>query len=348
MISVELTTILYRRVARAAAETLFISSAFLTAAARDLVGDLIHHGSTAGSDGNVQDAHRLFHRLSNKDIIAFSGLIRGCVKAGFYSLAFDLFGELIKLGLDADQFVISSILKACSSLASLGWGKQVHGLCVKKGYESEPVTATGLIDMYVKCGEIDNGIVLFDGMLERDVVSWTGIIVGCGQNGRAKEAIRYFREMIDSGVEPNEVTFYGVVSACRHSGMLEEARFILESMRSEYGLEPCVEHYYCVVDLLGQAGRFQEAEEIIKGMPFEPDKTIWMSLLTACGTHKNAELVTVIAEKLLNSFSEDPSVYTCISNVYAAMGMWDRLGEVREAAKKLGTKESGLSWIDIA
>ncbi|KAH0933376.1 hypothetical protein HID58_010493 [Brassica napus] len=286
--------------------------------------------------------------LPNKDIIAFSGLIRGCVKAGFHSLAFDLFRELIKLGLHADQFVISSILKACSSLASLGWGKQIHGLCVKKGYESEPVTTTGLIDMYVKGGEIDNGVVLFDGMLERDVVSWTGIIVGCGQNGQAKEAIRYFREMIDSGVEPNEVTFYGVLSACRHSGMLEEARFVLESMRSEYGLEPCVEHYYCMVDLLGQAGMFQEAEEIIKGMPFEPDKTIWMSLLTACGTHKNAELVTVIAEKLLSSFSEDPSVYTCISNVYATMGMWDRLGEVREAAKKLGTKESGLSWIDIA
>lgn len=298
--------------------------------------------------GSVQDAHKLFHRLPNKDMIAFSGLIRGCVKAGFYSLAFDLFRELIKLGLDADQFIISSILKACSSLASLGCGKQIHGLCVKKGYESEPVTVTGLIDMYVKSGDIDNGVVLFDGMMERDVVSWTGIIVGCGQNGRAKDAIQYFREMIDSGVGPNEVTFYGVLSACRHSGLLEEARFILESMKSEYGLEPCLEHYYCLVDLLGQAGRFQEAEEIINEMPFEPNKTIWMSLLTACGTHKNAELVTVIAEKLLNSFSEDPSVYTCISNVYATMGMWDRLSEVREAAKTLGTKESGFSWIDIA
>ncbi|KAJ0233258.1 Pentatricopeptide repeat-containing protein [Hirschfeldia incana] len=97
--------------------------------------------------GNVQDAHRLSGKLPNKDIIAFSGLIRGCVKAGFYSLAFDLFRELIKQGLDADQFIISSVLKACSGLASLGCGKQIHGLCVKKGYESEPVSATGLIDM---------------------------------------------------------------------------------------------------------------------------------------------------------------------------------------------------------
>lgn len=298
--------------------------------------------------GNMQDAHKLFHRLPNKDIIAFSGLIRGCVKVGFDSLAFSLFRELIKLGLDADQFIISSILKVCSSLASLGWGKQIHGLYVKKGYESEHVTATALIDMYVKCGEIDYGVVLFDGMLERDVVSWTGIIVGCGQNGRVKEAIRYFHKMINSGVEPNEVTFLGVLSACRHSGLLEEARSILELMKSEYGLEPYLEHYYCVVDLLGQAGRFQEAEELINKMPLEPDKTIWISLLTACGTHRNAGLVTLIAEQLLKAFPEDPSVYTSLSNVYAMMGMWDRLSEVREAAKKLGPKESGMSWIEIS
>ncbi|CAA7046956.1 unnamed protein product [Microthlaspi erraticum] len=297
--------------------------------------------------GNIQDANRLFHMLPNKDIVAFAGLIRGCVKAGFSSLAFDLFRELIKLGFDADQFVISSVLKVCSSLASLGWGKQIHGLCVKKGYESETVTATGLTDMYVKCGEIENGIVLFDAMLERDVVSWTGIIVGCGQNGRGEEAIRYFREMIGSGVEPNEVTFFGVLTACRHSGLVEEGRSFLESMRCEYGLEPCVEHYYCVVDLLGQAGRFQEAEELIKEMPMEADKTIWMSLLTACGTHKNDGLVSVAAERLLKAFPEDPSVYTCVSNVYAMMGMWDRLSEVREAAKKFGAKESGLSWVEI-
>ncbi|KAL9286020.1 Pentatricopeptide repeat-containing protein [Arabidopsis thaliana] len=298
--------------------------------------------------GNIQEAHKLFHLLPNKDIIAFSGLIRGCVKSGFNSLAFYLFRELIKLGLDADQFIVSNILKVCSSLASLGWGKQIHGLCIKKGYESEPVTMTALVDMYVKCGEIDNGVVLFDGMLERDVVSWTGIIVGFGQNGRVEEAFQYFHKMIISGVEPNEVTFLGLLSACRHSGLLEEARSILETMKSEYGLEPYLEHYYCVVDLLGQAGLFQDAEELINKMPLEPDKTIWTSLLTACGTHKNAGLVTVIAEKLLKGFPDDPSVYTSLSNAYATLGMWDQLSEVREAAKKLGAKESGMSWIEIA
>ncbi|EOA20089.1 hypothetical protein CARUB_v10000366mg [Capsella rubella] len=298
--------------------------------------------------GDIQDAYKLFHRLPNKDIVAFSGLIRGCVKAGFNSLAFYLFKELIKLGLDADQFTISSILKVCSSLAALGWGKQIHGLCVKKGYESEHVTVTALVDMYVKCGEIDNGVVLFDGMLERDVVSWTGIIVGFGQNGQVNKAIQYFHKMINSGVVPNEVTFLGLLSACRHSGLLDEARSILETMKSEYGLEPYLEHYYCVVDLLGQAGRFEEAEELINKMPLDPDKTIWMSLLTACGTHKNARLATVIAEKLVKAFPEDPSVYTSLSNVYATLGMWDHLSEVREVAKKFGAKESGMSWIEIA
>ncbi|XP_010544468.1 PREDICTED: pentatricopeptide repeat-containing protein At4g08210 [Tarenaya hassleriana] len=298
--------------------------------------------------GNIYDAQKLFYKLPKKDIIAWSGLIMGCVKTGFNSLAFSLFRDIIKLGVDVDQFIISSILKACSSLSSLGNGKQVHGLCVKLGYESEHVTATALIDMYVKCGDIDNGISLFDGLSERDVVCWTGIIIGCGQNGRAKEAIQYFYEMINSAVIPNEVTFLGVLSACRHSGLVEEAVPIFESMKSEYGLEPHVEHYYCMVDLLGQAGRFEEAEDLIKDMPFEPDKTIWSSLLAACGTYKNARLVNVIAENLLKTSPEDPSVYVMLSNVYATLGFWDELSKVREGAKRLGAKHAGMSWIATA
>ncbi|MGV7343357.1 hypothetical protein PJI17_32175, partial [Mycobacterium kansasii] len=85
--------------------------------------------------------------------------------------------------------------------------------CVKSGYESELVTVTSLIDMYSKSGEIEDGLTVFKSAVERDAVCWTGIIVGCGQNGRAKEAIGFFEEMLKSGVEPNEITFLGVLSA---------------------------------------------------------------------------------------------------------------------------------------
>ncbi|XP_021911286.1 pentatricopeptide repeat-containing protein At4g08210 [Carica papaya] len=297
--------------------------------------------------GNVKDALALFHRLPEKDSVTWSGLIISCAKMGFNSLAFSLFTDMVKMDHNVDQFVISSILKVCSSLASLGSGRQVHAFCIKIGYESEGVIMTSMIDMYSKCGEIGDSLALFICTSERDIVCWTGIIMGCAQNGRAKDAIRFFYEMIQSGLEPNEVTFLGVLSACRHAGLVEDAWTIFRFMKYKNQLEPQLEHYYCMVDLLAQVGRFKEVEKLIDNMPFEPDKTIWSSMLAACAIHKNIKLVTVIAERLLVTSSRDHSVYVMLSNVYATLGMWDHLSKVREASKKMGIKEAGKSWIKI-
>ena len=297
--------------------------------------------------GNIEDALRLFHRLPRKDTVAWSGLITGCSKMGLSWLALALFKDMNNLDLEVDQFVISSVLKVCSSLTSLKIGKQIHAFCAKSGYESEGVVITSLIDMYTKCGEIEDGLALFECTRERDTVCWTGIIVGCGQNGRAKQAIEFFHEMKESGLKPNEITYLSVLSACRYAGLVEEARTIFNSMRLEYGLEPLIEHYNCMVDLLSQAGCFEEAEKLISDMPCKPNQTIWRSLLGACGTHKNAELLNIIDKNLLATLPEDPSTYVTLSNVYAELGMWDSLSKVRKTAKEVGSKEAGKSWIEI-
>ncbi|CAN1235775.1 Pentatricopeptide repeat-containing protein At4g08210 [Linum perenne] len=297
--------------------------------------------------GLMNDAFAIFTRLPEKDSVAWSGLITGCSKSGLNMAAFSLFRDMVSLELEIDQFVIASMLKVCSSSSSLGKGKQIHSLCIKRGYETEAVSATALIDMYSKCGEIDESISLFNCLSDRDVVSWTGIIVGCGQNGRVNEALEIFHEMIQSRVQPNEVTYLGVLAACRHGGLVEKGWSIFQSMRSNHGVEPHQEHYFCMVDLLGQSGFIKEAVDLVSEMPFQPNRTIWSSLLAACVAHKNSELISCIAGNLRAAFPDDPSVYVMISNAYASLGMWDQLSRVRDAAKSSGIKESGKSWIEV-
>ncbi|CAN0892471.1 Pentatricopeptide repeat-containing protein At4g08210 [Linum grandiflorum] len=298
--------------------------------------------------GEMKDAFAVFGKLPEKDNLAWSGLITGCAKAGLNMAAFSLFRDMVSLEHEIDQFVIATMLKVCSSVSSLGKGRQIHALCIKEGYETESVTATALIDMYSKCGQIEESISLFNRLGDRDVVCWTGIIVGCGQNGKVNEALEIFREMKRCKVEPNEVTFLGVLAACRHAGLVETGWSVFQSMKSDHGLEPQVEHYFCMVDLLGQAGFITEAVDLVSEMPFRANKTIWSSLLAACVTHKKSEMVGGIAENLCALFPEDPSVYVMVSNCYAALGMWDDLSRVREAAKTSGIKESGRSWIEVS
>lgn len=297
--------------------------------------------------GNINNALRLFERLPDKDIVAWSSLIAGCARFGADKLAFSLFMDMVHLGLQIDHFVLSIVLKVSSSLASHLSGKQIHAFCLKKGYESERVITTALIDMYAKCGDIEDALALFRCLSEIDTMCWTGIIVGCAKNGKADEAISLLHKMIESGTKPNEITILGVLTACRHAGLVEEAWAVFNSIE-EHGLTPCQEHYNCMVDLLGQAGRFKEAEKLISDVPFKPDKTIWCSLLGACGTHKNQHLANIVAEHLLATSPDDASIYIMLSNVYAALGMWDSLSKIREAVKKVGIKGAGKSWIEIS
>ncbi|TXG52922.1 hypothetical protein EZV62_022091 [Acer yangbiense] len=153
------------------------------------------------------------------DSYTFSSAVKVCLKLLNLRLGLQVHGLNVTCGYESD-YVVGSILIdlyaklgkvknalelfhrlpnkdiVCSSLASLGSGKQVHALCVKSGFDTKGVTVTSLVDMYSKCGEIEDGLALFNNMPERDVVSWTRVIVGCGQNGRAKEAITFFQDTI--------------------------------------------------------------------------------------------------------------------------------------------------------
>ncbi|CAN6443754.1 unnamed protein product [Victoria cruziana] len=297
--------------------------------------------------GNVKDAWKLFFSLPNPDVVAWTGLISGCVQQGLNAAAISLFRDMVRLDVSMDHFVVSSVLKACSALATLEVGKEIHAFIIKVGFELEAVTQTALVDMYCKCGEVEDGAILFENLAQRDIVSWTGMITGCARHGRADEAIHYFHRMVNSGVEPNEVTFASVLSACRHAGLTDEAWVYFRSMRKKHGLIPQMEHYCCMVDLLGQAGCFEQATRLILEMPFEPDETIWKSLLGACRIHGNLEHGACVAKRILATKPRDTSVYIMLSNIYASLGMWPESIRCREVVKFIGRSIGGSSWIGV-
>ncbi|KAG0469574.1 hypothetical protein HPP92_016274 [Vanilla planifolia] len=116
--------------------------------------------------------------------------------------------------------------------------------------------------MYSKCGCVDKAYRVFCDMHERSVVTWSAMISGLARNGYGREAIDTFNEMIKEGIVPDGQVFTGVLSACSHSGLVNEGMKFLDAMRVDYGLSPNICHYGCVVDLLGRAG-FDRAYHLV-------------------------------------------------------------------------------------
>ena len=300
-------------------------------------------------NGLKSEALKLFREVPNRDLFAWTALISGFVQSGNGIDALRLFVKMLREGVEiTDPLVLSSVVGGCANCALWELGKQVHGLVIGLGFESCVFVSNALVDMYAKCSDLVAAKGVFFGMWRKDVVSWTSIIVGSAQHGRAEEALALYEGMVSAGVKPNEVTFVGLMYACSHVGLVGEGRELFKSMVEDHGIRPSLQHYTCLLDLLSRSGYLEEAENLIRMMPFSPDEPTWAALLSACKRHSNTKMAIRIADQLLSLKPEDPSSYILLSNVYAGAGMWENVSKVRKLMMVMEVKkEPGYSCIEL-
>ncbi|KAL3616430.1 hypothetical protein CASFOL_039820 [Castilleja foliolosa] len=294
-----------------------------------------------GKFGNLTMAQKLFLQV-DPDIATWNSLISAHTENGNYFEAINFFEEMTSKGVKPNMVTLVTLLSACAQVTSLENGRQIHNYVKETGTEYEVPLSTALVDMYAKCGEINTAKEIFDSMDEKDVISWNVMISGYGMHGHGKSAIWVFHKMEESGARPNELTFLAVLSACSHSGLVDEAKSFFDKMR-EYSVVPTLKHYGCMVDLYGRAGYLDEAESLILSMPFAPDGGIWGSLLTACKMHNNAEMGIQIAKRAIEADPENDGYRVLISDFYGCMGTWEDVEQVRKTMKGSGVKKT-VGW----
>ncbi|XP_015888602.1 pentatricopeptide repeat-containing protein At2g03880, mitochondrial [Ziziphus jujuba] len=298
--------------------------------------------------GNLDCAFQVFNRIPDKDVISWTSLVTGYAHNGSHENAIKLFRDMRLAGIYLDQFVISSIVSACAELTILEFGKQIHANFIKSGLQSHLSVDNSFVTMYAKCGCIEDANRVFNSMHVRDVITWTALIVGYAQNGKGKDSLQFYNQMIATGTNPDFITFIGLLFACSHAGLVEKGQYFFESMNKVYGITPSAEHYACMIDLLGRSGKLNEAEELLNQMVMEPDTTVWKALLAACRKHGNIELGEKAAKNLLELEPSNSVPYVMLSNIYSKAGRWEDAARIRRLMKSMGiSKEPGCSWIEM-
>ncbi|KAG7583070.1 Pentatricopeptide repeat [Arabidopsis suecica] len=296
----------------------------------------------------IEDSERVFSHLYRRDSISWNSLVAGYVQNGRYNEALSLFRQMVAAKARPGAVAFSSVIPACAHLATLHLGKQLHGYVLRGGFGSNIFIASALVDMYSKCGNIQAARKIFDRMNLHDEVSWTAIIMGHALHGHGHEAVSLFEEMKRQGVEPNQVAFVAVLTACSHVGLVDEAWGYFNSMAKVYGLNQELEHYAAVADLLGRAGKLEEAYDFISKMRVEPTGSVWSTLLSSCSVHKNLELAEKVAEKIFTIDSENMGAYVLMCNMYASNGRWKEMAKLRLRMRKKGLrKKPACSWIEM-
>ncbi|KAK3225389.1 hypothetical protein Dsin_005251 [Dipteronia sinensis] len=203
----------------------------------------------------------------------------GCLQCGEPEKALEVIEEMMEMGVKPNKFTLAKAFNACANLA-----------CLEKGQKND-----------------------------RSVVSWTTMIIGCAQNGQARESLDIFDEMILKGIEPNYITYISVLHACSQGGFIEE---------------------------VGRAGRIKEADDLFLKMPFQPGVMIWQTLLAACHLHGDVETGKRAAEHAIDLNSKDSASYVLLSNMFAGLNNWDGVGRLRQLMKTRDVrKRPGSSWL---
>ncbi|KAG9133749.1 hypothetical protein Leryth_018450 [Lithospermum erythrorhizon] len=291
---------------------------------------------------------KVFDEMPERNVVAWSAMIGGYSRLGRVNEALDMFREMQKAGVMADEVTLASVVSACAMSGALDLGRWVHTYIDKKGVRNDLELCTALVNMYAKCGNVEKAKEIFHAMPVKDAKAWTSMIVGLAIHGLAEEALETFAQMGEAKVEPNHVTLIGVLSACAHSGLVSEGKKYWSSML-ESGIEATMEHYGIMVDLFCRANLIEEAYQFIKVMPIIPNPAIWRTLLAACRRHTLVEKGETIAQHLFQLEPLNAENYLLLSSLYASSYDWVKMSSVRRQMKELGIRTvPGCSSIEVA
>lgn len=279
---------------------------------------------------------RVFSNTSQSRTVPWNAVLSGCIHNNLARDAVKLFKKMLLEAVKLNEATWKSLLPAYAVEADLCQACNIHGYLMKSGFLQKPDIVTGLIDIYSKCGSLEHAYKLFDGLRNRDIVSWSAIIGGYGKHGNGKAALSLFNEMVQSGIKPNEVTFTSVLHACSHAGLVDEGLKLFNFMQRNHHESVRTDHYTCMVDLLGRGARLAEAYRLINGGGCEASPAVWGALLGGCTIHENVQLGEIAAEVLFELEPENTGNYVLLGNLYSAVGRFDDAERVRQMMDTIG------------
>jgi len=217
------------------------------------------------------------HRTSSSWYTAVSG----CVRCGLESTAFTLLRVMRERDVPLSGFALASLVTACEHR---GWqegaacGATIHALTHKAGLMGNVCIGTALLHLYGSRGLVSNAQRLFWEMPQRNVVSWTALMVALSSNGCMEEALVAYRRMRKEGVMCNANALATVVSLC---GSLEDEAAGLQVTAHVVvsGLLTHVSVANSLITMFGNLRRVQDAERLFDRTE-ERDRISWNAMIS--------------------------------------------------------------------
>ncbi|KAL5541831.1 hypothetical protein UlMin_009541 [Ulmus minor] len=247
----------------------------------------------------IEYARKLFDEMSEPNVVSFTSLIGGYLEAGQPRMGLWLFGKMPSCSVMPNEFTFATVIKACSILADVRIGREIHAQVQVLGFHYNVVVCSSLVDMYGKCNDVEGARLVFDLMDRRNIVSWTSMIITYAQNARGHEALQIFREFSFSNLErPNHFMLASVVNACSSLGKLVSGKVAHGAVvRGGYDWRDVVAS--ALVDMYAKCGCFDYSDKIFRRIP-SPSVVAYTSMIVSAAKYGLGELSLQLFSEMIN------------------------------------------------
>ncbi|KAH7428465.1 hypothetical protein KP509_09G002900 [Ceratopteris richardii] len=283
-----------------------------------------------GKSGNCAEAMHVFDVMPERTTASWNVMLLAYVEQEHGEEALELYKYMRNNRLLLDHITPICVLQACALVGSLRTCQHIHFDIVSAGYDCFPSLNSPLIDAYGSGACMEDALDYFSTLIKPEITAWNACIAGYTDEGDYVKSTLMFEELRLTGLNPDEVTFSSVLSACNHSGLPSESVGYTESLQKDHSLVLDLMHYGSMLDLLGRAGDFKRIESMLSSMHIPPDLGIWLCLLAACCTHGNLELARLAFDHAVSLEPKQITLYILMSNALANVVCLEELGNDEE------------------
>uniref|UniRef100_A0A0D9Z0N7 Protein DETOXIFICATION n=1 Tax=Oryza glumipatula TaxID=40148 RepID=A0A0D9Z0N7_9ORYZ len=262
------------------------ASVHAVATRRGLQGDLFVDNSLVDMYAKCLDlrsARKVFDLIAVKNVVSWNTMLSGLVHAGSYPEALHLLA--LQIGVVGDETTLAVLLQLCKKKLGGQAARSVHGAAIRRRLLSMALL-NALLDAYGKCGLVEDVLRVFQGMRERNVITWSTVIAACAHNGRPHAAMACFAAMLETGERPNSITVLSLVEACGSCAEMRASRRAHGvAVRSGLGIDLAVGN--ALVHMYGRCGELGASARVFDRMPGK-DVLTWNSMIGALGMNGRA------------------------------------------------------------
>lgn len=277
-----------------------------------------------GKSGALIEAREVFDYMETRDAVSWNAIIASYEQNGEDKETALLFVSMLQSGMEPDEFTYGSLLKACAGQQALNHGMEIHTQIIKSGMGLESFVGSALVDMYSKCGKVEEAEKLHVRLETQTIVSWNAIISGLSLHEQGEEAQRFFCRMIEMGVKPDNFTYATILDVCANLatialGKQVHAQIIKQELLGDAYVTSTL------VDMYSKCGELVDCRLVFEKAP-NRDFVTWNAMLCSYSQHGLGENALDIFEKMQVEEGVKPNhaTFVAVLRACAHMGLVEK------------------------